>query len=189
MKPDNSRELIPHDTVLHLIGVLDTMKTKLLDAAQQWQLLDENGRVPASPSYTDLLQHAVDAQALSHNVVQLTADFARTPHSTNRVGRAVLARLAMASTMSSHAVPCFAETAETALALSRAATPIIKQYPAKSMVIEHATARAYLRRASESLRDASKELDGHLDFHRFFPARQLPPARSGPASHGSDRGR
>ncbi|MEU2774526.1 hypothetical protein ABZ646_16690 [Streptomyces sp. NPDC007162] len=36
------------------------------------------------------------------------------------------------------------------------------------MVIEHATARSCLRRASESLGDAVQELTDHLDFHRFF---------------------
>ncbi|MFJ1551392.1 hypothetical protein [Streptomyces sp. NPDC088246] len=177
MNPDVQRELIPRDETLRLIGALDAMKAKLLDAAQQWQLLDENGRVPASPSYTELLQHAADAQDLSRDVVQLTADFAQSPHSTNRVGRAVLAHLATAATMSSHAAPHFAETAEIALTLSR---PSLTDRDGleNRVVIDHATARAYLRRASESLRDAAKELDDHLDFHRFFPA---PSRRESPA--------
>nr|WP_303261589.1 hypothetical protein [Streptomyces sp. SNU607] len=36
------------------------------------------------------------------------------------------------------------------------------------MVIDHASARAFLRRTSESLRDAAKELDDHLAFQRFL---------------------
>ncbi|MFE5097560.1 hypothetical protein ACFRCI_46660 [Streptomyces sp. NPDC056638] len=180
MNPDIQRALIPRDETRHLIGALDAMKAKLLDAAQQWQLLDESGRVPASPSYTELLQHAADAQDLSHDVVQLTADFAQSPHSTNRVGRAVLAHLATAATMSSHAAPRFIETAETALSLSPSASPITRQYRENSMVIDHATARAYLRRTSESLRDASKELNAHLDFHRFFPAPSRPESPASP---------
>lgn len=178
MNPDVHRELIPRDDTLHLIRALDAMKGKLLHAAQQWQLLDDTGHVPASPAYTDLLQHAADAQALFGDVVQLTADFARTTHSMNRVGSAVLPHLSKAATLSGHAAPHFAEVAETALSLSRSSDPTDRQYRENRMVIDHATARAYLRRAAESLRDAAKELDNHLDFHRFFPT---PSQRESPA--------
>ncbi|MFD5256854.1 hypothetical protein ACFWM5_28980 [Streptomyces bobili] len=169
MNSDVQRELIPRDATLHLIGALDDMKAKLLDAAQQWQLLDETGHVPATPSYADLLQHAADAQALSRDVVRVTAAFARAAHSTNRAGSAVLAHLAAAATMSSQATPYFAETAETALSLPRSSSAADRHHREHRMVIDHATARAYLRRTSESLRDAVEELDAHLDFHRFFP--------------------
>ncbi|MFE1407835.1 hypothetical protein ACFW5D_30265 [Streptomyces sp. NPDC058770] len=178
MNPDIQRELIPRDDALHLIGALDGMQTKLLDAAEQWQLLDDTGHVPASPAYAELIQHAAAAQALSRDVVQLTADFARTAHSTNRAGSAVLAHLATAATMSSHAAPHFAETAETVLSLSRSSGPADRQYKEGRMVIGHATARAYLRRTSESLGDAVEELNVHLVFHRFFPT---PSRRESPA--------
>ncbi|MEU7719133.1 hypothetical protein [Streptomyces tibetensis] len=69
MKPDFQRALIPSDEVLQLIGALNAMKDELLNAAQQWELLDENGHVPATPSYTALLQHATDAQDLSRDVL------------------------------------------------------------------------------------------------------------------------
>ncbi|MET9556834.1 hypothetical protein [Streptomyces sp. NPDC006645] len=176
MNPDVRRELIPRGEVLRLVGVLDGMKATLLDAAERWQLLDDTGHVPAAPVYADLLQHAADAQGFSADVVRLTADFAQSPHSTTRAGRAVLARLATAATLSSNAAPRFAETAETALSL--AGNAITSQYQANSMVIDHATARAYLRRASESLRDAATELNHHLYLHRFFPepSRQQSPA-------------
>ncbi|MGW3937409.1 hypothetical protein [Streptomyces sp. NBC_00024] len=166
MNSDAQRELIPRDATLHLIGALDDMKAKLLGAAEQWQLLDETGHVPATPSHADLLQHAADAQALSGDVVRMTAEFARTAHSTNRAGSAVLAQLAAAATMSSHAAPHFTETA---LSLPRSSSPTDRHHRENRMVIDHATARAYLRRTSESLRDAAKELNAHLDFHRFFP--------------------
>jgi hypothetical protein len=74
--------LIPSAEVLQLIGALNAMKDELLNAAQQWELLDENGHVPATPSYTALLQHATDAQNLSRDALRLTADFARSPHHT-----------------------------------------------------------------------------------------------------------
>ncbi|MFE9407416.1 hypothetical protein ACFYN0_01225 [Streptomyces sp. NPDC006704] len=175
---DVQRELIPRNTTLHLTDALDVMKAKLLAAAEQSELLDETGRVPATPSYAELLQHAADAQALSRDVVQLTADFARSTHSTNRAGSAVLAHLATAATMSSQATPYFAETAESSLALPRSSGSTDRQYRENRMVINHATARAYLRRTSESLRDAAKELNTHLEFHRYFPAsaRQQSPA-------------
>lgn len=163
------RELIPRDATLHPIGALDDMKAKLLDAAQQWHLLDETGHVPATPSYADLLQHAVDAHALSRDVVRMTAEFAQAAHSTNRAGSAVLAHLATAATTSSQAAPHFAETAETALSLNRSSSPTDRHQREHRMVIDHATARAFLRRTSESLRDAVEELNAHLDFHRFFP--------------------
>lgn len=182
MKPDIQSELIPRDDTLRLIGALNAMMAKFSDSAQQWQLLDEAGHVPATPSYADLLQHAADAQALSRDVVRMTAEFARTAHSTYRAGCAVLAHLATAATTSSHAAPYFAETAETALSLARSSSPTDRHYRENRMVIDHATARAYLRRASESLRDAVKELDAHLDFHRFFPtaSRRQSPAPSPP---------
>lgn len=168
MKPDIQRELIPRDDTVHLIGALNVMKDKLLDAAQQWELLDESGHVPTAPSYTALLQHAADAQDLSRDVLRLTADFARSPYSTTRAGSPVLAHLAAAAAMSSHAVPHFTETAESALSLPRSSNPTDRHYLKNRMVIDHASARAFLRRTSESLRDAAKELDDHLDFHRFL---------------------
>ncbi|MEU1329502.1 hypothetical protein [Streptomyces sp. NPDC005865] len=163
-------ELIPRDDTLRMIGALNDLEARLAAAAERYQLLDDSGRVPAVPSYAELLQHAAGAQALSYDVVQMTVEFARSLHSTNRVGSRVLAHLATAATMSSQAVPNFAETAENALSLPRSSGPPDRQYRDNRMVIDHATARAYLRRASESLRDAAKELDAHLDFHRFFPA-------------------
>lgn len=168
MKPDIQRELISRDATVHLIGALNAMKDKLLDASRQWELLDESGHVPAAPSYTALLQHGADAQDLSRDVLRLTADFARSPHSTTRAGSAVLARLATASAMSSHAAPHFAETAESALSLPRSSNPTDLHYLKNRMVIAHASARAFLRRTSNSLRDAVKELGDHLDFHRFL---------------------
>lgn len=165
MNPD--RELIPRDETLHLIAALDDMKAKLLDAAEQWQLLDDTGHVPATTSYAELIQHAVDAQALSHSVVRLTADFARTAHSTNRAGSTVLAHLSTAATMSSFAAPYFAETAETLLALSRSSHPADKKDLENRTVIDHATGRAYLRITSQALRNAAKELNHHIAIHRF----------------------
>ncbi|AXI90646.1 hypothetical protein SAM9427_05010 [Streptomyces sp. ETH9427] len=138
------------------------------DAAQRWELLDENGHIPAAPPYTALLQHATDAQDLSCEVLWLAADFARSPHHTTRTGRTVLKQLATAATISSHAAPHFTETAENALALPRTINPTDRHYLTNRMVIDHASARAFLRRASESLRDAAKALDDHLGVQRFL---------------------
>ncbi|MFF4361521.1 hypothetical protein [Streptomyces sp. NPDC001604] len=160
MNPDIQRGLIPRDDTVRLIGALDALKAKLLHAFEQLELLDETGRVPATPSYAELLRQAADAQALSLDVVRMTADFARTAHSTNRAGSAVLAHLATAATLSSHAAPHFAETAQTALSLSRPSSPTDRTYSENRMCIDHATARAYLRRASESLHAAVEELPG-----------------------------
>ncbi|WP_432012645.1 hypothetical protein [Streptomyces cucumeris] len=169
MKPDIQRDLMPLDDTVRLIGTLNAMKDKLLDAAHQWELLDGSGNVPDAPSYTALLQHAADAQGLSRNICRLTADFARSPHSTTRAGSAVLTRLATATTMSSHAASRFTETAESTLS-PRSSNPTVRHYINNRMVMDHASARAFLRRASESLRDAAKELDDHLGFHRFLSA-------------------
>ncbi|MFJ4513796.1 hypothetical protein [Streptomyces sp. NPDC088816] len=167
MNPDFPRDLIPRDDALHLIHALHAVKDKLHDVAQRWELLNENGHVPAA-SYTALLQHATDAQDLSRDVLRLAADFARSPHHTTRTGRTVLKQLASAATISSHAAPHFTETAENALALPRTANPTDRHYLTNRMVIDHASARAFLRRASESLRDAAKELDDHLGVQRFL---------------------
>nr|WTC07129.1 hypothetical protein OHA15_04560 [Streptomyces anthocyanicus] len=168
MKPDFQRDLIPRDDALHLIGALNAMKDKLHDAAQRWELLDENGHVPAARSYTALLQHATDAQDLSRDVLRLADAFARSPHHTTPTGRTVLKQLATAATISSHAAPHFTETAEAALTLPQTTNPTDRHYLTNRMVIDHASARAFLRRASESLRDAAKELDDHHGVQRFL---------------------
>ncbi|WP_019070577.1 hypothetical protein [Streptomyces hokutonensis] len=168
MKPDIQRELIPPDDALRLIRTLHTMKATFNNSVQEWQLLDESGHVPTEPSYTELLGHATNAQDLSRDVLRLTGEFAASPHSTHRAGRATLAHLAMASTMSAHAASHFAETAETALGLPRASGPADQHYMTNRMVINHASARAFLRRTSESLRDAAKELEDHLRFQHFL---------------------
>ncbi|MEH0507279.1 hypothetical protein [Streptomyces scabiei] len=189
MKPDIQRELIPRDDTLHLIGALNAMKAKVSDSAQKWELLDESGHVPAEPSCTELLQHATGAQDLSREVLRLTAEFAAGPHSTNRAGRATLAHLATAGTLSAHATSHFVETAETALGLPLPSSPTDPYYLKNRMVIDHATARAYLRRTSQALRDAAKELDDHLDFHRFFraPSHRESPVPPPPQQSGHHR--
>ncbi|MEH0551006.1 hypothetical protein [Streptomyces sp. B21-101] len=190
MKPDFQGDLISSDDVLQLIGPVNAMKDKLLNAAQQWELLDENGHVPATPSYAALLQHATDAQDLSRDVLRLTADFARSPHHTTRAGSTVLKHLGTAATMSSYAAPHFTETAELALTLPRSDNPADRHYLANRMVIDHASARAFLRRTSESLRDAAKELDDHLGFQRFLATltrQEGPPTPPPPRPGGRHR--
>jgi hypothetical protein len=98
---------------------------------------------------------------------------------TTRAGGTVLKHLGTAATMSSHAAPHFTESAECALALPRSANPTDRHYLSNRMVIDHASARAFLRRTSESPRDAVKELDDHLGFQRFFATltrQEVPPA-------------
>ncbi|WP_242620954.1 hypothetical protein [Streptomyces sp. BK239] len=58
------------------------------------------------------------------------------------------------------------------------------------MVIDHASARAFLRLTSESLRDAAMELDDHLGFQLFLATltRQGgPPAPPPPRAGGGNR--
>lgn len=189
MSSDPRRELIPHNATLHLIDSLDALQSRLCSAAEQTHLLDDAGRVPATPSYAELLQHATEAQALSRDILQLTADFARSSYSTTRAGTAVLAHLAAAATILSHAAPAFAEKAQIALLLPRSAAPADRQHSENRMVIDHATARAYLRRSLDSLRDAARELNDHLDIHRFFlPSRpQQSPTSPPPGPSGRHR--
>ncbi|MFE0680553.1 hypothetical protein ACFW17_07085 [Streptomyces sp. NPDC058961] len=190
MAPDFPHDLIPRSDVEHLLGAVNSMKDKLSGAAQQCELLDEDGHVPASPSYTALLQHAIDAHDLTRDVLALTAGFARSPHHTTSAGRTVLKHLAAAATMSSHAAPHFNETAECALALLRSTDPRDRPYLANRMVIDHASARASLRVASRCLRDAAKELDDQLGFHRFLTTltrKEGPPAPAPPRPGGRHR--
>ncbi|MFE0703505.1 hypothetical protein [Streptomyces sp. NPDC058872] len=190
MKPDFYRDLMPSDAALHLVGALNTIRDKLHDASQQWKLLDETGRIPDTPSYTVLLQHAIGAQDLSREVLQLTAGFAQSPHHTTRAGSAVLKRLSIAATMSSHAVPRFTETAEEALGLPQTTALADRDSRTNRMVINHASARAYLRRASESLHHAVEELDDHLGFQRFLATltpQEGPPAPPPPKPGGRHR--
>ncbi|MFD3415276.1 hypothetical protein [Streptomyces cyaneofuscatus] len=166
------------------------MKDKAHNAAHQWKLLDEDGHVPAAPSYTVLLQHATDAQDLSRDVLRLTAEFARSPHHTTRDGSTVLKKLAWATTASSHAPLYFAETAEYSLSLLRSSNPAERQYLSNNMVHDHATGRAYLRRTSEALRDAAEELGAYLGFQRFLTQltrQEIPPAPPPPRPGGRPR--
>ncbi|MCZ4102357.1 hypothetical protein [Streptomyces sp. H39-C1] len=174
MNPSIERQLIPRGDTVRLINQLQELVLRLKDTAEQMRLLTDAGRVPQTPDFSSLIQHAAEAQGLSHEVVNLAAQFTQTPHSTNRAGSAVLAHLATAATLSAFAAPHFAETAEAALALPRSCGPTDRQYAENRMVIDHATARAYLRRTSDSLRDAVKVLDEHLDLHRFFPTPSRP---------------
>ncbi|AJC55056.1 hypothetical protein [Streptomyces sp. 769] len=177
MNPDIERELIPHSDTVHVIDELQRLASRFKNASRQLELLDDAGHVPASPDFSALIHHAEAAQALSRDVVQLTSGFAQTAHRANQAGRTVLTHLAIAATMSCSAAPLFAETAETALALPRSHGTLDRQQKEGCMVADHATARAYLRRASDALSNAVKELHEHLDFHRFFPASM----RQGPA--------
>ncbi|MEV5104722.1 hypothetical protein ACFQ7G_03885 [Streptomyces massasporeus] len=136
MSSDPRRELIPRNATIHLIDSLDALQSRLRSAAEQTHLLDGAGRVPTTPSYAELLQHAAEAQALSRDILQLTADFARSSHSTTRAGTAVLAHLATAATRSSHAAPAFAETAETALSLPRSAGPTDRQHSGRAVATD-----------------------------------------------------
>ncbi|MFJ6017269.1 hypothetical protein [Streptomyces sp. NPDC092952] len=190
MPPDSPRDLIPRDTAHRLVGALYALADKTRDAAQQWELLDENGHVPDAPAYTELIQHAIDAQDLSRDILRVTAAFARGPHHATRVGSAVLRHLGVAATTSSRAAPLFAETAECVLALARCATPTDRHDLTNRMVIDHASARACLRRTSESLRNTVKELNDHLDFQRFLTTlmrQEGPPAPPPPNPGGRHR--
>ncbi|KOT79134.1 hypothetical protein ADK70_31850 [Streptomyces rimosus subsp. pseudoverticillatus] len=171
------------------MGALNAMETTFSENAQKWQLLDESGHIPATPSFTELFQHATEAHDLSRDVFRLTGDLAASPHSTTRVGRATLDHLARASTMSAHAASHFSETAEAALRLPHVSSPADQHYLKNRMVIDHAAARAYLRRTSEALRDSAKELNGHLDFHRLAPAlsRRESPVPPPPGPSGRHR--
>ncbi|GCD41857.1 hypothetical protein [Streptomyces paromomycinus] len=189
MKPDIQHHLIPREDVLRLIGALNPIEAKCSESAQKWQLLDESGHMPAAPSFTELFQHATETQNLSRDAFRLTGDFAANPHSTTRAGRATLVHLAMASTTSAHAASHFSDTAEAALYLPVVSRPTDQHYLENRMVLDHASARAYLRRTSEAMRDALKELNGHLDSHRSFPApsRQQSPAPPPPGLSGRHR--
>jgi hypothetical protein len=188
VKPDSQSESIPSDEVLQLIGALNTMKDALSNAAQQWKLRDDNGHVPDTPSYTALFQHATDAQNLSRDILQLTADFARSPHHTTRAGSTILNQhLGPAATLSSHAAAHFTQTAEYAVALARSTNPADRHFLAGEMVMDHGTARAFLRHASDSLRDAAKELNDHLGFQRSLATltrQEGPPAPPPPRPGG-----
>ncbi|MGP9017632.1 hypothetical protein ACT1U9_04375 [Streptomyces sp. BR1] len=170
MKHDIKRMLIPRSDTVHMIEELQALALRFENAADQLELLDDTGHVPGSPDFAVLLQHAEAAQALARDVVQLTSGFAKTAHSTNRAGSAVLAHLSTAATMSCSAAPLFAETAEIALALPGSHGVTDRQQREGRMVVHHATARAYLRNAARCLNSAVKELNEHLDLHRFFPA-------------------
>ncbi|WP_327657183.1 hypothetical protein [Streptomyces sp. NBC_00483] len=170
MTPDIQREPIPRDESHSLVNALTALKSQLLDTAQTCQLLDRSAQLQGgAPAYSDLLQHAADAQHLAHGVIQLTADFTGSPHSTTHAGPTVLTHLATATSMSSLAAAHFAESAEHALSLPRPSNPAVRRYLETRMLVDHSSARAFLRRASESLRDAAKELEDPLNVHRNRP--------------------
>ncbi|MET9564756.1 hypothetical protein [Streptomyces tauricus] len=187
MHPSYHRDLIPREDVLRLIDEFSAMKETFASKIEQWQLLDISGRVPAALSFTELFQHVTGAQELSRDVLKVTADFAARLHIANPAGRDTLAHLSTASFLSAHAVSHFAQTAHAVLTLRRLPDPTDQHYLKNEMVIDHATARNYLLRTSQSLRDAAQTLHEHLQLHRFFSApalsdRPVPPP-PGPKGH------
>ncbi|MER7932947.1 MULTISPECIES: hypothetical protein [unclassified Streptomyces] len=191
MNTDHPRELIPRDKALRLISELKAIKGKAHNAAQQWELLEETGNVPATASYTGLLQHAIDSQDLSHEVLRLTANFARSPYRNTPAGSCVPIHLGIAATMSNHATAQFAETAECGLALLQSADPAGQEYLTTNMVSHHATGRAYLRRTAQALSLATGDLVGHLGFQQRTLAtptlQENPPAPAPPGPGGPHR--
>ncbi|MGW4441943.1 hypothetical protein [Streptomyces sp. NPDC004682] len=186
MDRDLQRLQTPRDATRHLINALRTLQVTVDDAERQWSVLDADGHVQTDPSFTELLQHAADAQDLSREILRLTADFAQSPHGTNAAS-STLVTLAIATTASSQAAGWFAEAAECALSLSRATDATSRRYLSDCMLTHHGAARSSLRLTSRCARDAAKELDKHLGVRRSPTTRTLgespvppPPRPNGP---------
>lgn len=165
MPPVTKQEAEQPDDASRLLNALTVQRSQLLEAASHHLLLGDNGDTPPRASLGGLLEPAAHAQALAHDIAHLTADFAESSRSTSRSGRIVLTRLATATTMSFQAAAHFAESAEGSLSLSRSSSPAVRRYAEDRLLVDHSSARAFLRRAAETCSEAAEELNGRLGAH------------------------
>lgn len=107
---------MPSPTTEEMTEQLKTLVTGLDDAFARFELLDETGRVPSTPLFSRLMQHADAAKELSRTAVHLAA-VVGIPDADSVVDREmdskIRARLANVAEHTLRAVDLFTRTAET----------------------------------------------------------------------------
>ncbi|MFD9715805.1 hypothetical protein [Streptomyces sp. NPDC059076] len=151
---------MPHPTTEEQ---LESLTAALHDAFTRLELLDDAGRVPSTPLFDQLMRHADAAKELSRTAMHLAA-VVGIPNPGSVVDREsdskVRAQLAVVTEHTLRAVDLFTRTAEAS-----ASGP---QRREGQMVVDHASARAELRRAAEATGEALTLLREHAELQRFL---------------------
>ncbi|MFF9785087.1 hypothetical protein [Streptomyces nigrescens] len=169
---------------------MERLSVELRDACHRLELLDSTGQIPSPVPLVELLKHAATAQSLSAGTTLLAAEFAThfgTSPSTKHLSDA-LSQLVTAVTQTCTASSLFAQTAHASA--SSAPDPGTSHADRRNwqMVIDHATGRRELRRASEAVGAAERHLQTHREMQRFLTEMRTPAAAlPGPTSRTHPR--
>ncbi|WP_329558872.1 hypothetical protein OG711_07925 [Streptomyces uncialis] len=162
---------MPSPTTEEMTEQLKTLVTGLDDAFARFELLDETGRVPSTPLFSRLMQHADAAKELSRTAVHLAA-VVGIPDADSVVDREmdskIRARLANVAEHTLRAVDLFTRTAETSASPTPAPGSAGAQRREGRMVVDHASARAELRRAAEATGETITLLKEHAELRRLL---------------------
>ncbi|WP_330324661.1 hypothetical protein [Streptomyces pseudovenezuelae] len=140
------------------------------------ELLDANGQVPSPLPVRELLRHTATAQTLAADATLLASDLAsRIGADPSKEQAKALTSVLATAAQTSTAAYLFAQIAETAV--SSAPQPGTRAAESRNWrtLIDHATGRRELRRASESLEAAGKHLSDHHAIQRFLADMRPPP--------------
>ncbi|MDH6439369.1 hypothetical protein M2158_007910 [Streptomyces sp. SAI-144] len=165
------------DTSTHRIADrLHQLFLELRSATSTLELLDADGQVPSPLPVRKLLRHTVTAQTLATNTTRLADDLASTIGAEPSTEQAkALAGMVAAVAQTSTAAHLFARIAETAASPApQPGTTHAESHNGRAL-IDHATGRRDLRRASESVQTAGQHLDDHHAHQRFLADMRLPP--------------
>lgn len=168
---DPAEQSLPHR--------LQQLSLELRSASEHLELLDGTGHVPDPPAVHTLLQHTVTTQRLSACTALLADEFAAHigTRPSEYLSRALM-ELVTAATHTCTAASLFAETAHTAT--SPQPTPGMPDAESRNWrtVLDHATGRRELRRASEAVHAAGRHLKKHRDVERFVAGLRAPASRT-----------
>ncbi|MDX2821032.1 hypothetical protein PV416_07995 [Streptomyces ipomoeae] len=158
---------------------LQQLSLELRSASEHLELLDSTGHVPDPLPVHTLLQHTVTAQHLSARTALLADEFAGHlgTRPSEYLSRALM-ELVTAATHTCAAASLFAQTAHTATPLQP--TPGTPDAESRNWrtVLDHATGRGELRRASEAVHSAGRHLKTHRDVERFLAGLRAPAPRT-----------
>ncbi|MDX2881160.1 hypothetical protein [Streptomyces ipomoeae] len=169
--PKPAEQSLPHR--------LQQLSLELRSASEHLELLDSTGHIPDPLPVHTLLQHTLTAQHLATRTTLLADEFAT--HIGTRpsayLSRALM-ELVTAVTHTCAAASLFAQTAHTAT--SPQPTPGTPDAQSRNgrTVLDHATGRRELRRASEAVHAAGRHLKTHRDVQHFLAGLRAPTPRT-----------
>ncbi|MGC0342731.1 hypothetical protein [Streptomyces sp. SLBN-8D4] len=149
---------------------------ELRSATSTLELLDADGQVPSPLPIRKLLRHTVMAQTLATATTRLASDLASSIGAEPSKEQAkALAGMVAAVAQTSTAAHLFARIAETPASPAPQPGTTHAERRNRRTLIDHATGRRELRRASESVQAVGQHLSDHHAYQRFLADMRLPP--------------